>query len=642
MILACSHIDKAFLEEPILKDVSFHIEEQERVAIVGINGAGKTTLLRIIAGELSADAGEVIRSKDMTLGYLPQQQGYYSENSIYEELLAVKSDVIEMDKQIRRLEEQMQRKEGRELSVLLEKYNRLQTSFESGEGYTYKSKVWGVIHGLGFGEEAANQCINQLSGGQKTRVALGKLLLLEPDLLLLDEPTNHLDLDSVRWLENYLLNYRGSVLVVSHDRYFMDRVARKVVEIEQGRAITFSGNYSSYARKKEVLRESLLRQYNNQQQEIRHQEAVIEKLKSFNREKSIRRAESREKMLSKIERMEKPLEENASIRFTLTPSHPSGRDVLSVSGYGKSFGDNHLFEQVSFDVKRGEKIAVIGKNGTGKTTLLKMICGMEPADAGSCATGTGVEIGYYDQEHNVLHEEKTILDEIHDDYPDMSHTDIRNMLAAFLFIGDDVFKPIALLSGGEKGRVALAKLMLSRANFLLLDEPTNHLDIASKEILEDAINHYTGTVLYVSHDRYFINRTATRILDLTGRKLLSYSGNYSYYLEKKETVEKIYLAPEEGSGKDKTETAAKLNWQEQKQQQANRRKLETRYAQVEQDIERLESEIAAIDNELSRPEYASDAEMLLELSGKREEKEAALTLSLEIWEQLAQQLENEN
>ena len=640
MILACNHIHKEFSEEVILKDATFHINEQERVALVGVNGAGKTTLLRILVGELEADAGEVIRGNQTVFGYLPQQQGYHSDNSIYEELLAVKSDVIEMDKQIRELEQAMSQAEGEELESLLSRYHRLQTAFESGEGYSYKSKVLGVINGLGFGGEAMHQCINELSGGQKTRVALGKLLLTEPELLILDEPTNHLDVSSIRWLESYLINYRGSVLVVSHDRYFLDRIAHKVVEIERGNVTTFPGNYSSYAEKKAALREVLIHQYYNQQQEIRHQEAVIEKLRSFNREKSIRRAESREKMLNKIERLEKPMEYEKSIHFTLTPSQTSGRDVLQVENFGKSFGENHLFSDISFEVKRGERVAVLGQNGTGKTTLLKMINGMEPVDTGTAITGANVEIGYYDQEHSVLHEEKTIFEEIQDDYPDLDNTAIRNVLAAFLFTGEDVFKPVHLLSGGEKGRVSLAKLMLSKANFLLLDEPTNHLDITSKEILENALINYTGTVLYVSHDRYFINRTATRILDLTGHKLLSYEGDYSYYLEKKETVEAIHLSKGAETAAVKTESAAKLDWKEQKQIQAKQRRLENQYAKIEKDIENLEKEIAALDEELALPEYSTNAAKLTELGKAREEKETALNEAMEQWEALAEQLEN--
>lgn len=639
MILACSHIDKSFIDEPILKDASFHINEKERVAIVGVNGAGKTTLLRILAGELEPDAGEVFRAKDSTIAYLPQQLEYASENTIYDELLSVKSDVIEMDRNIRALEQQMAFAKGDELKQIMDRYHRLQTTFENGEGYTYKSKVLGVIDGLGFGKDMY-QCINHLSGGQKTRVALGRLLLSEPDLLMLDEPTNHLDLESIRFLENYLNNYRGSVLVVSHDRFFLDRITDRVVEIDRTRTTVFTGNYSSYSEKKAVLRETRIRQYYNQQKEIRHQEAVIEKLKSFNREKSIKRAESREKMLDKIERMDKPAEYDKSISFTLTPSHQSGNDVLHVDNLKKSFGKNTLFEHISFDVHRGEKIAITGQNGTGKTTLLKMICGLESADTGSIITGTGVEIGYYDQEHHVLHEEKTIFQEIQDEYPNLNHTEIRNVLAAFLFTGDDVFKPVRLLSGGEKGRVSLAKLMLSNANLLLLDEPTNHLDITSKEILESALVHYTGTVLYVSHDRYFIQQTASRILDLTEKQLLSYDGGYSYYLEKKDIVEQLYLKKSNESAlSSATVSQGKQNWKEQKERENKRKKLENNCQKEESRIEELEKRIAAIDEEMMLPQNATDVECLMKLSIEKEETEAALTEAMEHWEELLEQLE---
>lgn len=641
MILACNHITKDFSEQPVLKDATFHINENDRVAVVGINGAGKTTLLRIIIGELSADAGEIICPKDTTIGYLPQQQNYHSDKTIYEELLSVKADVIAMHEKIRSLENQMAHCQGAELDDLLKKYHHLQTTFETGEGYTYQSKVMGVIHGLGFSGNAMHQSINTLSGGQKTRVALGKLLLTEPKLLIMDEPTNHLDMESIRWLENYLTSYQGSILVVSHDRYFLDRIATQVVEIDHAKVTVYPGNYSHYADKKAILRESQIRQYYNQQQEIKHQEAVIEKLKSFNREKSIKRAESREKMLKKIERLEKPVEYDKKMSLQLTPSHDSGKDVLSIQNFTKCFGEKKLFSDINFEIKRGEKVAIIGKNGTGKTTLLKMIQGLEPVDEGIAITGTNVEIGYYDQEHNVLHEEKTIFEEIQDDYPDLSHTTIRNVLAAFLFTGEDVFKPISLLSGGEKGRISLAKLMLSKANFLLLDEPTNHLDILSKEILETALRNYTGTVLYVSHDRYFIDKTATRILDLTNHQLLSYIGNYQYYLEKKETVEQIHFSKHSKITQKKlTESDAKNDWQEQKRLAANRKKIERQYKDIEDKISELEESISYLEEQMALPEYACDAVKLNEFNTTKEEKEKILNDAFNKWEQLAQQLES--
>lgn len=640
MLLACSHVDKKFNDVPLFSDVTFHINEMERVALVGSNGAGKTTLLRIIAGELTADSGEITTAKDKTIGYLPQQLGYHSENSIYEELLEVKSEIVELDRSIRNMEKQMQHVSGKELESLLEKYHRLQTEFEAKDGYACKSQIMGIINGLGFGGKDMEQCINTLSGGQRTRVALGKLLLLEPDLLILDEPTNHLDLPSIQWLENYLSNYKGGVLIVSHDRYFLDRIAEKVVEIEHGKAISFTGNYSAYAEKKEQLRHIQLKEYENYIRNVKHQEEVIEKLRSFNREKSIKRAESREKMLEKMTPVEKPVEAQKTMHFELTPEKTSGNDVLYVDDFSKSFGEKHLFEHISFDIHRGERAAIIGKNGTGKTTLLKILCELEAADSGIAKLGTNVEIGYYDQEHNVLHDDKTIFDEIHDDYPDLNNTRIRNVLAAFLFTGDDVYKKISLLSGGEKGRVSLAKLMLSKANFLLLDEPTNHLDIESKEILEEALNQYTGTVLYVSHDRYFINKTATRIMELTEHKLLSYQGNYSYYLEKKETMEKIYLdAVNPSSPEQKTESESKINWKEQKEREAYRRKIENNYKNAENKIQDLEEQIEKIDEEMALPEYASDVAKLTELTRKKEALEAELNTALTEWETYAEELE---
>lgn len=640
MILACSHIEKKFNDQTLFSDATFHINDGERAALVGSNGAGKTTLLRIIVGELPADGGEITTAKDKTIGYLPQQQGYHSEKSIYEELLEVKKDIVELDQNIRAIEQQMPHASGSELESLLEKYHRLQTEFEAKDGYACKSQIMGIINGLGFNGSDVDQCINTLSGGQKTRVALGKLLLLEPDLLILDEPTNHLDLSSIEWLENYLANYKGSVLIVSHDRYFLDRIAEKVIEVDHGKITVFSGNYSDYAKKKEQLRNNLRKQYENYERTVKHQEAVIEKLRSFNREKSIRRAESREKMLDKLTPVEKPAEQDKTIHFELSPEKTSGNDVLFVEDFAKSFGENHLFEHVTFDLRRGQRAAIIGKNGTGKTTLLKILCQELPPDRGSAKFGTNVEIGYYDQEHNVLHEDKTIFDEIHDDYPDLNNTKIRNVLAAFLFTGDDVYKKISLLSGGEKGRVSLAKLMLSKANLLLLDEPTNHLDIESKEILEEALNNYTGTVLFVSHDRYFIQKTATKILDLTGNALLSYDGDYAWYLEKKETVEKLHLNPQvSGQTGGKPESDAKLDWKEQKEREAKRRKIENSYNKTEEEIHTIEQRLSLIDDKMSLPEYATDVGKLTELAKEKEQLDRDLEIAMEAWETYAEQLE---
>lgn len=637
MILSCQNISKAFNEVPVLSNVSFHIEDYDKAAIVGINGAGKTTLLRIIIGEQSADEGIVTLAKGKTLGYLAQNQDINSENTIYDELLSVKADVIAMEEKIRETEHAMKEASGKELEILMDSYTRLNHAFEMANGYAYKSEITGVLKGLGFTEEEFGKLITTLSGGQKTRVALGRLLLLKPDLIILDEPTNHLDLNSIAWLETYLLNYKGAVIIVSHDRYFLDKIAGKVIEIDQTKATTFVGNYSAYAIKKEQLRIAAWNAYMKQQQEIRHQEEVIEKLKSFNREKSIKRAESREKMLNKIEVLDKPTTARTDIHMTLSPRYTSGNDVLHIENLAKSFGNQKLFEGLSMDMKRGEHVAIIGDNGTGKTTILKIINDIIKADAGSVTLGTNVHIGYYDQEHHVLHMEKTLFEEISDAYPTLTNTEIRNTLAAFLFTGEDVYKRIGNLSGGERGRVSLAKLMLSESNFLILDEPTNHLDIMSKEILEDALNSYEGTVLYVSHDRYFINRTATRILDLTCGQLIGYLGNYDYYLEKKETLEQKLL-PKNDTPDLKTEPVSetKLDWQAQKELQAKARKKENDLKKCEEKIARLEDKLSEIDQQMQLPEIATSVFKLQELTAEQDAINSQLSELYEQWELLAE------
>ncbi len=453
MILSCSHISKAFGTDVILDDISFHIEDYEKTAIVGINGAGKSTLLKIIVGELSADQGDVVLSKGKTLGYLAQHQDLTSHRTIHEELLEVKRSLIDMEERIRTLEVEMKHADGQELEEMLNLYTRLNHQFELDNGYSYESEIIGVLKGLGFSEEDFGREISTLSGGQKTRVSLGKLLLSRPDIILLDEPTNHLDMESIAWLETYLMNYKGAVIIVAHDRYFLDRVVTKIVELEYGKASVFQGNYSAYSQKKALVRDAQMKAYLNQQQEIRHQEEVIAKLKSFNREKSIKRAESREKMLAKIEVLDKPMEINDEMSLKLEPDIVSGGDVLTVRNLAKSFGDNHLFSHVDMDIKRGERVAVIGNNGTGKTTLLKIINEMIPADSGEITLGTRVHIGYYDQDHQVLHMEKTLFDELQDTYPNLNNTRIRSVLAAFLFTGDDVFKRVGDLSGDRKSVV---------------------------------------------------------------------------------------------------------------------------------------------------------------------------------------------
>ena len=642
MILSCQNISKSFGTDEILKNVSFHIEENEKAAVVGINGAGKSTLLKIIMKQKNPDEGEVTLAKDKTIGYLAQYQDVSGHHTIYEEVLDSKRDMIEMEERLRNMEAQMNTLSGEALEQLLDTYHKLSHEFEQVNGYAYRSEVTGILKGLGFTEEEFDKKMSELSGGQKTRVSLGKLLVTKPDILLLDEPTNHLDIESIRWLETFLMNYKGAVLIVSHDRYFLDRVVSKVVEIFQHKGYVYQGNYSDYAKKKAAIRAAMIRQYYNQQREIRHQEEVIAKLKSFNREKSIKRAESREKLLDKIERIEKPTEDNTDIRIVLEPNVVSGNDVLKVEGLTKAFPPVQLFSGIHFEVKRGERVALIGNNGTGKTTILKIINELVSPDAGTVTLGSNVHIGYYDQEHQQLHMEKTIFDEIADDYPDLNNTKVRNVLAAFLFTDDDVYKRIEDLSGGERGRVSLAKLMLSDANFLILDEPTNHLDITSKEILEEALKNYTGTVFFVSHDRYFINQTATRILELTGETVVNYIGNYDYYLEKHDQMVALYVKKPETAAQAETsvkETAQKVDWQTQKAEQARIRKIENALKKAEEKIAELEDKIASIDAECAKPEVAVNSAKLGELTKQQSEYQEELDKQYEVWEEFSMELD---
>lgn len=666
MILSCNHLSKAFGTDIIIKDCSFNIENHEKAAIIGINGAGKSTLLKMIVGELPSDSGMVTMSKDATMGYLAQHQNLTSDNNIYDEVLSIKQDLIDLELKIRATEHMMKDCNEEKLNELLNQYTRLNHEFEINNGYSFRSEVTGVLKGLGFCEEDFSLPVKTLSGGQKTRIALGKLLLSKPDIILLDEPTNHLDMESISWLENYLLNYQGAVIIVAHDRYFLDKIVTKIIEIDNTNVTCFMGNYTDYAHKKAILRNMQLKEYLNQQRFIRHQEEVITKLKQFNREKSIRRAESREKMLEKTELIDKPSELNTQMNIRLEPRITSGNDVLTITGLKKSFGDNTLFSNINIDIKRGERVALIGNNGTGKTTLLKIINALLPADEGDIKPGTKVTIGYYDQEHNVLNPDKTLFDELSDAYPDLNNTQIRNTLAAFLFTGDDVFKYIRELSGGERGRVSLAKLMLSNANFLILDEPTNHLDIVSKEILETALNNYTGTVLFVSHDRYFINATATRIIELTGKQIINYIGNYDYYLEKREHLQSISLsagyaanasdnttaksandaksssnaASETGSSSAGSMTgsssSSKADWHQSKEEQAKLRKLKNELSKTEERITQLEERIAEIDTESALPEVCSDIGRLMELHKEKTNLNEELEVLYEKWEDLSE------
>ncbi len=636
MILSCNNISKSFGTDVIIKSCSFNIEDHEKAAIVGINGAGKSTLLKIITGIEPADTGLVTLAKDKTLGYLAQQQNLGSDNTIYDELLSVKQYILDMEKELRSIEKRMNTADGDELENLMKKYSDLNHRFEMENGYAYKSEITGVLKGLGFSEEDFTLNVNTLSGGQKTRVALGRLLLAKPDIILLDEPTNHLDMESIRWLENYLLNYNGAVLIVAHDRYFLDKIVSKIIELDNGVATVFSGNYTDYAAKKAILRNMKLKEYLNQQREIKHQEDVITKLKQFNREKSIKRAESREKMLDKIEIVDKPQELNDKMNIKLEPNVVSGNDVLTISGLSKSFDDVTLFDNIDIEIKRGERVALIGNNGTGKTTILKLINGIIEPDSGSIYLGAKVNIGYYDQEHHVLDPDKTIFDEIRDAYPDLNNTQIRNTLATFLFTNEDVFKYIRDLSGGEKGRVSLAKLMLSNANFLILDEPTNHLDIVSKEILENALNNYTGTVLFVSHDRYFINAAATRIIELSNKTVVNYIGNYDYYLEKRDILSAKPINTVSSADIEHAKKAAdsKASWQEEKVKQAQLKKIKNELKRTEERIANIEERIDKLDNMYADPAISSDTAKLMEIHTEKEELSKELDKLYDRWGEL--------
>lgn len=632
MILSCNNISKSFGTDVIIKSCSFNIEDHEKAAIVGINGAGKSTLLKIITGIEPADTGLVTLAKDKTLGYLSQQQNLNSDNTIYDELLSVKQYILDMEAQLRSIENQMKSADDTALETLMKKYSDLNHEFELNNGYAYKSEITGVLKGLGFAEEDFTLNVNTLSGGQKTRVALGRLLLSKPDIILLDEPTNHLDMESISWLENYLLNYSGAVLIVAHDRYFLDKIVSKIIELDNGNATVFSGNYTDYASKKAILRNMQLKEYLNQQREIKHQEEVITKLKQFNREKSIKRAESREKMLNKMEFVDKPEILNDKMDIKLEPNVISGNDILTVDNLTKGFDGTVLFDNICFQIKRGERVALIGSNGTGKTTILKLINGIIPADSGSIYLGAKVNIGYYDQEHHVLDPDKTIFDEIRDAYPDLNNTQIRNTLAAFLFTNEDVFKYIKDLSGGERGRVSLAKLMLSNANFLILDEPTNHLDITSKEILENALNSYTGTVLFVSHDRYFINSTATRIIELANKTVVNYIGNYDYYLEKKDILGAKPIT--NNTSKSSSSAISKLNWQEEKVKQAQQKKIKNEIKRTEERMALIEAEIEELDNMYADPAISSDTAKLMEIHTRKEALSKELDELYDKWGEL--------
>lgn len=637
MILSCNHISKSYGVETILNDCSFFINDNEKAAIVGNNGAGKSTIMKIIMGELSPDDGNVIIGKDKTIGYLAQYQDLGSDTTIYEEVKSVKQNLIDMEQKLLEYEKEMAKVSGDELSKLIETYTNLEHRFQLLNGYSYKSEIEGVIKGLGFTEDDFNKSVGNLSGGQKTRVALCKLLLEKPDIIMLDEPTNHLDLNSIKWLETYLLNYNGAVLIIAHDRYFLDKIVSKVIEIENHKAHVYSGNYSDFAVKKQELRVATMNAYLKQQSEIKHQEEVIAKLRSYKQEKFYKRAESREKQLEKIDLIEKPEELKNNMTIKLEPDIVSGKDVLSVENLEKSY-NTLLFKNISFEIKRGEHVAIIGDNGTGKTTILKIINGLVDADSGIIKLGTNVHIGYYDQEQHNLTDENTLFEEIANSYPNMTNTKIRNTLAAFMFTGEDVFKRVSDLSGGEKGRLSLAKLMLSEANLIILDEPTNHLDMASKEILENAINNYTGTVLYVSHDRYFINQTANRILELTNTKLINYLGNYDYYEDKKEELTATFAPKEEKAKAEKTTSSNKQDYLERKAEAARIRKLKNDISKVEEKIKKYEDRLNELDEMVADPSVSTNSAKLNEIGKEQNEISDKLDKLMEEWEILSDQL----
>ena len=635
MLLNVSHIFKSFGEDSIIKDATFTVDEGSKVAIVGNNGTGKSTLLKIIVGDLPADSGEVTLKKDATMGYLAQYQEDSFGSNILDTVLSAREDLISMEKRLSEMEAEMANLHSADNSSFMDNYHKLQHQFDLLGGYTFRSEAVGILKGLGFEGDDLNKSMNELSGGQKTRVSLGRLLASSPDLLLLDEPINHLDLNSIVWLEGYLSSYKGAVVIVAHDRYFLDKIVDHVVDLSYGRTSVYTGNYTAFSEQKALYQLTYERSYEKQQKEIEHQKAVIEKLQSFNREKSIKRAESRKKMLDKIDIMVAPDKDIPRMRLTLEVEKESGKDVLDFSHVTKSYEDKNIFTDLSFDVHKGDRIAILGDNGTGKTTILKCINGLTDFESGEIRFGANVTVGYYDQEQQGLTEAKTIFNELHDSYPYLTETQVRNTLAAFMFTEDDVFKRISELSGGERGRVSLAKLMLSKSNLLILDEPTNHLDMDSKEMLEEALREYEGTLLYVSHDRYFVNRTANTVLELSDGKLTKYLGNYDDYVAKKEQLFTSKDVSNQTSSTESTESVAKLDFKEQKRIEAEKRKLQNKISKIEEEIEQLENKKAKIQDEFLKPENMTNSAKLNELTSKQNEIDAKLEELYSQWEELS-------
>ena len=591
MILSISQLAKSYGDTPILKNITFKVEARDKLAIIGVNGAGKTTLFRILSGQEEPTSGTLSMPKHIEIGYLSQNLELEQDKSCIENLTLVFSPLIEMEEKMHELEAQMGNLQGDALNQIMAQYDRLMHTYEENDGYSYKSKIRGVLAGLGFTQAQIEMPVANLSGGQKTRLSLGKLLLKEPDLLLLDEPTNHLDIDAITWLEGYLKSYRKAVIIISHDRYFIDTIASGIIEIENGKSTLYQGNYQQYADKKKELRQIELKHYLDQQKIIQKQEESIALLHSFNREKQVKRARSKEKQLEKMVKLERPeaLPEEISLNFRVRLE--SGFEVLKVRDLAKSF-DHLLFQHLNFDVKKQDRIAIIGPNGIGKTTFFKILLGEEKADSGHLLWGSHVEVAYYDQEHASLNPTKTIFDEIHDAYPLMTNTQVRQALAAFQFKQEDVFKEINVLSGGEKGRVVLCKLLLKQANLLILDEPTNHLDISSKEVLEDALNSFDGTILFISHDRYFINKIANKVLDFNQDHSQLIDGNYDTYLVRKHPGESTVMPKKETQ-------VSRISEQEQ-------RKMKNTLKNVERKISELEEKQAAFDEELASEEVIND------------------------------------
>lgn len=617
MILACSSLKKSFQGHDLLKDITFKIEDHDKIAIIGVNGAGKTTLLRILCEEESYDSGDIFKSKDVVIGYLSQHNTLDPTLSIYDALLDVFKPLIQKEKRIRELEALMA--SSSQLENIMKEYDQLTYEFERDGGYSYESQLKGVLKGLGFSEETWSMNIGILSGGQKTRIALGRLLLLKPDLLLLDEPTNHLDVESIEWLENYLKNYPHAIIMVSHDRYFIDQVTNQIIEIENGKSTLYKCSYDQYALLKKHNREVELKHYIDNQKEIKRMQESIDLLKSFNREKQVKRAESKEKALEKMEKVEKPDAMPQAIRIQFQPLVESGYDVLKVKDLAMSF-DKPLFENVQFEVNKQERVALIGPNGIGKTTLFHMILGDYIPQHGKIKLGSKVMIGYYDQEHTSLSFQKTIFQEISDTYPQMNNTEIRNACASFQFKGEDVFKTMDMLSGGERGRVVLMKLLLSRCNFLILDEPTNHLDIESKEVLEDALMNFEGTILFISHDRYFINKLATKVVEMSSHGSHTYSGNYSQYIENKQV--------------NKVEKEKNVSYLESKKIQSELRKQQNQIKKIEKEISDLELQIKQYNEMLHQEEILNDYQKYNEIVKNIDEANQKLETLMESWEEL--------